>query len=657
MSDGFVDKVYNIGRDICRQIKDPGLLAVIFLFLTGTFVIGRLMPDTVENLIQSVPFGIMEGGLLLCCVMVLLYCRRREPPEVGELKKQLDQLQQTKAKQEAKLAHAARVIDKNEYAKILKNWNDAGAGHVLLYNIEMQSFANPDKIKDTWGGLARLTGINSVVLLLPDHKIKRWESVVVREETRFFADEANRKFDVCAISSGAAGHHGDAPTGVAFALYRFGSDPGNGRLHDTAVVFVLSKPFSELRPAMVPGDSEWWDYHHILEFSGDENVIKTAENIWNRNYLHERTRPIARVLADAKPLEPIKPGVLFERLGVSKPRCDELLQHFSERSIAARTPKRIPLDEPDGDFTLTYDNLETIEGHYSGVDVESKQPKPALVWIGGFTERRATKLPELFERVLKRESVVQFYYQVSPPIECVTLTRYMQDMREVLSYINAQHKAVAPDQIVLIARSINGLLAALVGAEEKCLDALAGVILIAPVFDVIEMMDNYRAATGQPDVRVEHCWRSSPGYTGDKWENRSPEYRWLEFFGHDVSLSIMGDIIQHEPETFSLSAFKRSVGTISQRRPIYILSHPDDPITGSKRALETLKHAASGTGLIRQENYRSLKIDSSHLPADQIDRDAYPFAIRDEVERVHETFRDVLMRMGIPVTEHLPQQD
>ena len=191
-----------------------------------------------------------------------------------------------------------------------------------------------------------------------------------------------------------------------------------------------------------------------------------------------------------------------------------LLEHFQERHQVRAEPPAIHPADDRCPFTISYNNGEAIQGHCRGAE---EQPKQAIVWVGGFTERRGSKLPVLFERTLKDEAVVQFYYEVSPPIEFITPTRYMQDLREVLRYVQRQ-RVVEPDRTIVIARSINGLLAALVASEEEFRRQLAGLILVAPVFDLIEMIDNYRATREEKKshVRVEKCWRATPGYTADK---------------------------------------------------------------------------------------------------------------------------------------------
>jgi len=535
------------------------------------------------------------------------------------------------------------VIHKRDYAQLIKKWNDSGEGHLLLFNIEMQSFQTDLDIQRTWGTIADLTNIKNVVLLLPERKVQRWERVVRMQASRFFEERKYRKFLVCGFDTEQVRDVASSHT-IGFALYRYGDNPGNGRLHGTALVFVMSGPFSQLREPRIPEDDPWWDYQHIIKFDNDHVVVTNMEQAWRQCFDETRTRDVSRVIEDTRPLQPIKPSVLFDKLGVTPLRKLELMDNFTDRRQVRAEPAMIPSGDKDrSPFTINYNNNESIQGHYRGAE---ELPKQALVWVGSFTERQGTKLPALFERTLKNESVVQFYYAVSPPIEFITPTRYRQDMREVLHYVQRQ-RAVEPNKTVLIARSVNGLLAALVASEPEFLQQLSGLILVAPVFDLIKMIDNYRATREEKKkhVRVEKCWRATPGYTADKWED--PENGWLEFFGHHISLTLFADIIQHDPEEFSIQALKRAIGIVSQQCPVFILSNSDDPVTGSREALKILGDAASGTGLIRDENYKHVEINSSHYT--EVDRDKYPFAPRQEVRETRTALRAILDRLGVPI--------
>lgn len=657
-----------VGQAVSK-IKDQGLqFAVVILGGGALGTVGGIAAGKLWVGVVSGAVPVVAG--LIALWMFYRHQNQAQDRQVGgtvrELKADLETARKTIGTLKEQLdSPGVKVITKRDYGAILAKWDEAGLGHLLLYNIELQSFENEEEITNTWGDLAKLKNIKSVVLLLPTLKVHRWEQVVLREENNFFADPANRKFEVCEIAQEQGGDSESVPTGIAFALYRFGDDPDGGELHDSAAVFVLCKPFSVLHQPYLPEDSEWWDYQQILLFTHtNRELITRADAIWRRYFDRTRMRTVERVLQDAKPLKPIEPSVLFDRLRVSKPRKTELLKHFEPRQLLAGNPAdpaRVPQDRNKGPFTLAYDNGETIEGHYSGVDVDTKTPKPCIIWVGGFTEHNATALASLFEHVLKKESVVQFYYEVSPPIEFITLTRYAQDMREVLRYVNKQREVVVRDQLVLIARSINGLLAALVAAEKEFLQMLTGVILVAPVFDVIEMMDNYRARRGQGHVRVENCWRVSPGYHAQRWENQ--EHNWLEFFEHHVSLTAMADIIRYEEGHFRFEAFKQAVGKISHSCPVYVMSHPKDPITASEEAIKALKNASSGTDLIHAKNYRYVPILSSHLPPDtqdstrKIRKDKYPFELRGEAKEARDALHEIMTKMRLPTLDEATLAD
>ena len=82
--------------------------------------------------------------------------------------------------------------------------------------------------------------------------------------------------------------------------------------------------------------------------------------------------------------------------------------------------------------------------------------------------------------------------------------------------------------------------------------------------------------------------------------------------------------------------------------PLDLASYPDDPITGSKKALEALGNAASGGGKIKEMNYDFVPIASRHLPPDQIPLDRYPWGFKGEAAEVREALRKVLKKAGLP---------
>ena len=634
--------IRDLSKSLIKKLSAYYLFIIVLVF-GGLFLVCLIYTKTDVKLSTTRSVLILVGLPVAMAIIGILSIYLLDLLKRRDLSKTIEEL-------EEKLAHPQiAIINKSDYGRILKKWNDIGPGNVLLYNIELQSFTE-DEIQKTWGGLAKLENIKNVVLLLPRRKVLRWQCVVYRERSEFFAkDKGTRKFQVCEVIPQRK-NDPLQPNDIAFALYRFGDDPSQGRLHDTAAVFVLSQPFCNYMEPLVPGaDVHWWDYHHVLKFEKDQELINNLQQIWTNNFDKQRMRDMDRVIEDSKPLEAIEPNVLFERLRVDEDRKATLLSHLQLRKQISRNPDQIPVGAPEGEFTIVYDNGDIIRGHYRLAATHVSGQKPAIVWVGGFTETHRTTLPRLFKRVLKGESAVQFHYEVSPEIEYTTLSRYSQDMEEVLRYVNHQKHITTPGKTVLIARSINGLIAVLVASKEEFLDMLAGVVLVAPVFDVIEMINNYRASQGQEHVRVEKCWRCSPGYTADKWENK--ELGWLEFFQQYVSLAVMGDIIKNNKEYFSIDAFKECVGKISHHCPVYILSHPKDPITGSEKALEMLENAASGGGLINTENYKHLEINSSHLPVNRIGKDRYPYEIRDYIRSEQKAFRGIFQKLGIATLE------
>ena len=548
---------------------------------------------------------------------------------------------------------AVRVISKADYPRILLEWNESGPGQVLLFNIELQSFENAEQIESTWGGIAKLQNIQNVILVLPKSKVRRWEKVVLREfqSGRFFENPANRKFLVCESPENIFALQKDVGTvqeapRFGLALYRLGTGQGEWHWHDDVLIFMLCEPFSKLRKPFVAGDQPWWDYKRILLTQPNvivDNPVVTLKQAVDGEYL----RDVERVREDVKPLEPTAPETFLTRLNVGESRKRELLERLVDRKPVreAARPARVPRDRAEDTFRIPYDNGDRIEGRFAGVSKDEGERREGIVWVGGFTEKKRTELEELFRFALRREAVVQFYYQVSGPCEDVNLSYFQQDMREVLTYVNEQEDIVRRNKIILIARSINAFVGALVASEPEYLRMLKSVILVSPVFDVIEMMDGYRSLRKKPEVRIENALRYRPHFDdGDRWDNRvDTNDNWLEFFGHNLSLTVLADIARHRRDHYSFRAFKRAIGEISQEVPVYLLANQDDPVTKSERAIRSLQDAASGGGYIDRKNFSYIPIDSHHLPPGQFDQDAYPFVIKAESKEV----RKILVRLEI----------
>jgi hypothetical protein len=642
---------------LAKRVKDPELVAALVVILGGFWITVTTITTANEHLGFWVTAVVVVFGGIGLAIMSLYY-RQQNQRDAGHLREQIKELENQSTESIAQLEQTLRnrpvVATPRDYFDTLKEWNESGPGCVLLYNIELQSFRDRELLKRTWGRIAKLENIRKVVLLLPETKTRRWERVVLKESQQegFFADPANRKFDICQIQDVPEPKQRLKAEGIAFAIYRRGDTAASGALHPKVAVFVLSEPFSNLQEPYAEGDEPWWDYHHILIFGDDATIRGSASAIWDQYYSPARSRNVDKVLKEVEPLKPIRPEEFFRQICISDKRRDELLRHVQIRVTQPAKPTVIPLNKPTGTFTIPYESGETICGHYSGIDHEGKEPRQALVCVGGFTEYRHSKLLEIFEKELAKESIVQFFYEVSPEIEYATLTGYAEDMRAVLSYVNGQGHVVHSNRLVLVARSINGFLAALVGAEQEYEQMLAGLILVAPVFDVIEMMDNYRALHGDQNVRIERLWRREAGFNdAAEWEFRgrdpnNPGRDWLNFFNQHVSLAVMADIIrQDDPERFRLKSFIDSVGLFSQERPVYILSNPDDPVTGSKRALQALRNAASGSGKIRSDHFKHIDIQSSHDVQNM--RDAYPWAYRQETQKTHEALKEMFQHVGI----------
>jgi len=339
----------------------------------------------------------------------------------------------------------------------------------------------------------------------------------------------------------------------------------------------------------------------------------------------------------------------FEWLRVEDGRKVVLNKHLATPLVERCEPQTIGFDTPKRDFTIRYANATSIEGRYQGISSRPSTPKHAVVWVGGFTEQKTGMRPHFLRHKWADDAVVQFSYTVSQPVEFTTLSRYADDMRAVLRYVNSQVNLILPNKIILITRSINGFIAAAVAAEDEFHSMLAGVILIAPVFDFVEMIDQYRQRRNGANITLEKLWRLDPEVLDlAKWDQTAgQDGLWVEFFNQKTSLALIADIVRQEDTSyFRLSRFVDCVGRVSERCPVYVFSNPDDPVTGSKKAIEALQRAASGGGKITSQNFEHIPIKSKHLV--DVGTYGYPWSEwKAEVREIEPKLRQIYKTFGV----------
>lgn len=611
--------------------KDPILAVIVTL---GALIIGAAVGTTADQTTAIVALLVIVLLVIIGFVFYTLRQNRKEVRLIESLKRDVQRLEQ-----ELRNPNVT-TIGKGDYANLLREWNESGKGEVLLFNIELQTFQQ-DMIFDTWGGIdSELSNFKRVVLLLPPAKVRRWERIVIREEDNFFKDPERRKFDVAQIKQEVS----HSPT-IAFALYRFSDEDGRICIHDSMLFFVLSPPFSLSRSSEIPGEDPWWDYDSIIKLrrrGQTADISGRLETKWNK-YISD-TRDVDRVLVDCKTLHRLEPEFVLDQINAPPNLRSDLLQQLEPVSVEETIPPRlIPAGGDTLEFQLRYPNCRgAVNGQCRGLDDSGE--KPALICVGGFTERQQSSLIDLFARRLDFKSVVTLQYEVSPPTEHVNLTRYSEDMRSVWRYA-LSHSGIKRE-VILVARSINGLLAAIIAAEREFIDTVLGVVLVSPVFDIIEMTTRYRQNSPEKSSHgtIDKLWRYSPGYTWDVWCDKA--LRLLEFYDVDISLALYLDIIRNDPAMYTIEGLKAAIGTLTQNcKHVFILSHPDDPITGSESAWQSLKNASSGGGVIVPDYLHLIETETSHLPRQFITKDKSPF--RGEMASTEGAVREILEHLGL----------
>lgn len=652
--------------------------ALIFALVVATAVIAALyneikhVPDEKMSAQERMIWGIVCAGFVLGFALLVFFVHTRFSYKASALEKELARLKQaeldlaelrtsagvledslrgrTRELEEA-LRSSGRLLTPAAYHEVLEEWNRDGPGTVLLYNVELQSFQTSELIEKTWGKVASWEGIAAIQLLLPSEKVQRWERVVRDEWPRFFRRVENRKFFVSEIPRAKDAMEQRHVLSIGFALFRR-HDP-DGTFHPRTVFFVLSQPFSSPQAAVRDGDSEWWSYNQVLAFDDNPSLRGAAMQIWNQEF--NEVRDVERVWEDTKTLEPIGPELMLDRLRIANPRArDAYLRHLAPRTVRSAFPESITPSTGHGRFAVSYTNGDQVVGSFAGIVPGVR--RQAMVWVGGFTEKSNTRLSSLFEGLLKSDDVAQFYYEVSSAPSDTTLERLEQDMCAVLDYVSSQQEAVRGNRIVLVARSINAHIAARVASRDAYSRLLAGIVLVAPVFDVIEMMDNYRMRDGsktREPVRVESFWRGRRGYSdAGAWEDE--RRGWLEFFGEHVKLPLLLDLVRNERDEYSLDRFVECVGRISQKVPVFLLSNRDDPITRSQDGLAMLERASGGSGHVSSDNFTFVPISSTHLR--EVQKLQYPFALRSEAQEVRAALRKILGRLDLPLVGDQPRE-
>lgn len=586
-------------RSLLKSVPDEvksALFCTLLVLGLGILVFdGKTHPIVDDNTRALTQFGwVLVAAAAIAGCAGFLAVRFQQSARIVELEQRVEQ-------------PPLSTVTMDDYARLLQEWNDSGEGELLLYNIELQSFSTSERMRRVWGHISSWTNMKRVVLLLPPDKVHRWELYCQREEAAFFLEQHRERFVVGTLP--ATGDRA-VPAAAAFALYRFARTGTNGSsLHPKALFFVLSEPFSQRAAPTVPGDVSWWDYHHILLVRGLDSLRSEAMTLCKPFLSEDRLRDVSRVLAETAPLEPLSPEALLRRLDAPAAATVELLARFRARRLKRVDPESAPPGH-EGSFSLTYDNLDRIEGRFRRRAVADAGESPSIVCVGGFSEQasHASLLP--VERRLADLPADLYSYTVSGPHRHATISGYASDMEATLGWVRRQ--AGGLERAVLVARSLNALASLhLDGAGGAASSRPGALVLIAPVFDLPHLVTEYQRECGNPSGGVEAMWRGVNGLRYMDWVSGTGDL--LRFYGHELSPALYCDIIRRQPAEFSAEGSAARIVALAQEIPIWILTSPQDTLAGSDRALAIIE-ASRKAAQIPADRIRIIPIPTDHRP-------------------------------------------
>ena len=531
-------------------------------------------------------------------------------------------------------ASAIRMIHPAEYMDILRKLADThGAGHLLLFNIELNTFGDDNVFEQLWGRLAEVSEIKTVRMALPRPKFERWETIVTGVREGFFGEPTNgRKFVACEY----AHDNPRVEDRIAFALYDSIRDP---RRRDWGALFLLNRPFIEERAGGVH------DYLHILEYRGANDVLSRCRKLWDRVYESDWAETAEDIQKFKRHLR--EPPTLGDLL--KQHRCDRGRREVITRVVGT---KRVVEDEgkyprpldlpttkasPDGSysFRIRYRHTppiakedEVVSGTCVGLEpAESLGDRPCVIWSSGFGEGQEPKLAKILSKRLNGHGfdVVEVFFTKSGRIEETTCTRMEEDIKAVVDYA-ADIPGVDRNGICVIGISLSAYLAARIARRDHRIKSL---VLVAPPFDVVEMLDNFRRhyLAGQQRIPTFRDFLKARNNLKISDWDRNPRY--CNYFNHIVTSCHLADIAITGSDKLGRSAFLEALGTITRTdRRVALIYGNDDEIV---RADENLRHldAEIENGFIKEDNFYRHTISVAHYYPPQGEVEDYPFRIRD----------------------------
>ena len=225
-----------------------------------------------KKILQTKETQLAKGDQEIGGLRALIVARDRD---LTQNRKEVSELREALQDRERKLesGSAIRMVHPAEYIDVLRNLASThGPGHLLLFNIELNTFTDDPVFERLWGRLAELSEITTVRIALPRRKFQRWEKIVTGIREEFFRTDTNgQKFLACEYAESQQ----NAEDRIAFALYDSIRDP---QQRDWGALFLLNRPFVEGRA------DGTHDYLHVLEYRGSHEALSRCRTLWGTVY-------------------------------------------------------------------------------------------------------------------------------------------------------------------------------------------------------------------------------------------------------------------------------------------------------------------------------------------------------------------------------------
>lgn len=563
-----------------------------------------------------------------------------------------------------------RMIHPEEYLRILRNIaTKRGPGHLLLFNIELNTFGDDKMFNALWSPVADMPEILSVRLALPPGKFERWERIVTGVRQRFFAEHNSvagvpngTRFIACryqekdSSSNDRSGHRGTeagpraiCEDRIAFALYESSEHPG---MHDWGVVFLINRPFVEERPDGI------LDYLHILEYNGNHEVLNRCRGLWNVVFNPNRAETAIDIQEYTRHINgPMDLDKLLSMHG-----CDDDRSAIMKRVVGAGRLVCKSKPAPDSlcrqtrqndgriefEIVLRYkppfaDKTEPISAYGLGLpSVQTDHSLQCLIWSPGFGDEKAPKMARIVSRELGdcKPRPAELFFKPSGIIEETTCTRLSEDIEAIVEYA-AQLPSIDASRIHVIAMSLSGYLAAQIARRDRRIRSL---LLIAPPFDVIEMLDNLREhhygmqhADGRAPMFGDFL-RARPNLRIADWDEND---QYCNYFNHVVRCCHLVDIAVSGPPSFRSEPFLDAIGEVTQSgRHVHLLYGKDDPIVRPDKYMPQVDRAIE-SGKIVDEYFHAQLIPAAHFYPNPGDLGAFPWRFDDAKKTVEEISRAI----------------